>query len=112
MRVLGGIGIAALLLCALPVTDASAAPPGMRSGRKLSVHRSAAQIDNAGRVNVNNLDMFVTNHGSFGWDLGTSGPGLIYPAGTTKTALFAAGIWVGAQVNDTIRTCIAEYSQE
>lgn len=112
MRVLGGIGIAALLLFALPVADASAAPPGMRSSRRPAAHRSAAVTDNAGRVNANNLDMFVTNHGSFGWDLSTTGPGLIYPAGTTKTVLFAAGIWVGAQVNDTIRTCIAEYSQE
>ena len=112
MRVLGRVGIAALLLAALGAQEASAAPPGSRAARRPTIRRSAATIDNSGRVDANNLDMFVTNHGSFAWDLSTGQAGLRYPIGTTKTALFAGGIWVGALVNDTIRTCVAEYSQE
>ena len=115
MRTLGRVGGVALVLLALLAPEAIAAAPKSGAGnvrRPPTIRRSAAATDNSGRVDANNLDMFLTNHGSFGWDLSTSEPGLRYPKGTTKTALFAAGIWVGAQVNDTVRTCIAEYSQE
>ena len=114
MRTLGRVGGVAVVLLALLAPEAIAAAPKAGTGyvRRPPARRSAASTDNSGRVDANNLDMFLTNHGSFGWDLSTSEPGLRYPSGTTKTALFAAGIWVGAQVNDSIRTCIAEYSQE
>src|SRR5438876_1001470 len=113
MRTLGRVGGVALVLLALLAPEAIAAAKGEPGNvRSPPVRRYAASTDNSGRMDANNLDMFVTNHGSFGCDLSTSEPGLRYPKGTTKTALFAAGIWVGAQVNDTIRTCIAEYSQE
>ena len=115
MRTLGRVGGVALVLLALLAPEAIAAAPKAGAGYvrgKPDVRRAVAATDNSGRMDANDLDMFVTNHGSFGWDLTTSEPGLRYPNGTTKTALFAAGIWVGAQVNDTIRTCIAEYSQE
>jgi len=82
------------------------------SGSKRLARKAAKSLDNDDRMNVNNLDMFVTNHGSFGWDLATSQPGLRYPNGTLKTPLFAAGIWVGAKVNGAIRTAVGEYSQE
>ena len=82
------------------------------TGSKKAIRKAAKSLDNDDRMNVNNLDMFVTNHGSFGWDLATSQPGLRFPNGTLKTALFAAGIWVGAKVNGEIRTAVAEYSQE
>jgi len=82
------------------------------TGSKKAIRKSAKSLDNDDRMNVNNLDMFVTNHGSFGWDLATSQPGLRFPNGTLKTALFAAGIWVGAKVQGEIRTAVAEYSQE
>src|SRR5262245_51238617 len=82
------------------------------SGSKRLARKAAQSPDNDDRMNVNNLDMFVTNHGSFGWDLATQQPGLRYPNGTLKTPLFAAGIWVGAKVNGDIRTAVGEYSQE
>ena len=34
--------------------------------RAATVHRAAQIIDNDDRMNVNNLDMVVTNHGSLG----------------------------------------------
>lgn len=113
MRTFERFGVVALVLTALLAPEAMAAPQGSTGRtRKPSVHRSTATTDNSGRMDANNLDLFVTNHGSFGWDLSTGNSGLRYPKGTTQTALFAAGMWVGAQVNDTIRTCVAEYSQE
>lgn len=64
------------------------------------------------RIDVNRINMFITNFGSFGWDLTTGNPGLIYPKGSGKTALFAGGLWVGAQVGVETRVTVAEYSQE
>src|SRR5258705_9445317 len=94
MRTLGRVGGVALVLLALLAPEAIAAPPRGGAGyvRRPPAHRSTATTDNAGRMDANNLDMFVTNHGSFAWDLSTSEPGLRYPKGTLKTALFAAGI--------------------
>jgi len=69
-------------------------------------------IDNSTRIDANLVDMFVTNHGSFAWDITTGDPGLIYPKGTNKTAVFASGLWLGAMINDTIHVTVAAYSME
>src|SRR5437867_12338459 len=69
-------------------------------------------IDNTARMDANNLDMVVTNHGSFAYDLLTGGAGLIYPKGSTRTAVFAAGPWIGATVDGQVRVAVGEYSQE
>ena len=82
---------------------------GIRSGGPA---RAPALIDNTARMDANNLDMVVTNHGSFAFDLLTGNAGLIYPKGTTKTAVFAAGLWIGAQVGGQVRVALGEYSQE
>ena len=113
MRHAGRVAAAAIVLALMAGHDASAAmTSGTVSRTKTKIRRASASLDNAGRIDANNIDMFVTNHGSFGWDLATSQPGLRFPKGTTKTALFAAGLWVGAKVGGEVRTCVAEYSQE
>jgi hypothetical protein len=60
--------------------------------------------------------MWVTNYGSFAWDILTGNSGLVYPKGTTKTAVFASGLWLGAAVGPgagtEVRIALAEYSQE
>ncbi|RKY86165.1 hypothetical protein DRQ09_06425, partial [candidate division KSB1 bacterium] len=58
---------------------------------------------------VNRIRMVVTNRGSYCWDLRTGNGGLEYPKGTGKLAMFAAGLWVFACVNDSLRCAIAEY---
>jgi hypothetical protein len=66
-------------------------------------------------IDVNNIEMFVTNIGAFAYDVWASRgqyDGLYYPKGTDKTAVYASGLWLGAKVRDTIRVAIAEYSQE
>jgi hypothetical protein len=69
-------------------------------------------IDNDTWIDANNLEMVVTNHGSFGWDLETGNPGLIYPAGSSTAVLFAGGIWIFGMTDEGLRGAVAEYSQE
>jgi hypothetical protein len=122
MRTLKVFGaVAMVLLFAAPEVSA-AARPGAPGRRTPVPRRAAAAIDNNDRLAVNLLDMYVTNHGSLAYDLANSASGLFYPRGTLKTAVYAAGLWVGAQAygpNDTIgvstpdlRVAVGEYSQE
>ena len=71
-------------------------------------------VDNGQRIDVNNISMFVTNTGSFAWDKVDPGQpaGLEFPKGTGKTAVFAAGLWLGAKVGGATRIALAEYSDE
>lgn len=114
MRTLRGVVLATLVLfiAAPDVLGAprAGAPAPRPKGTK--IRRAAAIIDNNDRMNVNNLDMVVTNHGSISYDLETGNAGLIYPKGSTSTAVFAAGLWIGAKVNGEVRAAVGEYSQE
>lgn len=56
--------------------------------------------------------MFTTNLGSFAWDVGTGNAGLIWPRGTSQTAVFASGLWLGCWVGGAVRGAVAEYSFE
>ena len=69
-------------------------------------------FDNDTRVDVNLIDMFVTNHGSFAWDIATYEPGLTYPRGTDMQSVYASGIWIGAMVDSQIHVTVAEFSTE
>lgn len=69
------------------------------------------------RIDVNNINMFVTNKGSFANDFANNNnSGLFFPKGTVKTAVYESGIWIGGKITgaatDSIRVAIAEYSQE
>src|SRR5687768_16745743 len=64
------------------------------------------------RIDINNISMVVTNTGSFAYDKVTGNSGLEFPKGTGKTAVFAAGLWVGAEVAGNVRVAVAEYSDE
>lgn len=102
-----------LIGAAVVATADAAAMPREGSGlSRRGAHFSASLIDNSARMDVNNLDMAVTNHGSFAFDLITGNAGLIYPKGTTLTTIFAAGPWIGAKVSGETRVAIGEYSQE
>jgi hypothetical protein len=122
MKFLRWLGAASLIL-ALSASSASAAvKAGAKgtgtAGRRSLPHRSASSISNSTHMDANNIDMIVTNHGSFAYDLISGNAGFIYPKGSTKTAVFAAGPWIGARVvTDTLgtketRVAIGEYSQE
>jgi hypothetical protein len=63
-------------------------------------------------VDENHLNMFVTNFGSFAWNLTNGNAGLYFPRGTDKTVMFAGGLWLAATVDGEVRTAVAEYTQE
>src|SRR5688500_16569717 len=58
-------------------------------------------VDTGTRIEANRIAMFVTNIGSFAFDLGAGNSGLEFPKGTGNTAVFAAGLWLGAKVGAT-----------
>src|SRR5262245_29943112 len=74
-------GIAA----AAPPTDAGAPAPGT----------TPTGFDAIRRIDANQVNMWVTNFGSYAFDPNTGNAGFIYPRGTNKTAIYAAGLWLG-----------------
>ena len=96
------------------VGSADAAVRNGRSAKPFGVNRPVrvTTIDQTRRIDVNEINMFVTNNGSFAYDLGAGDSGLFWPKGTDKAAVFASGLWLGAKVAGEIRTVVAEYSQE
>src|SRR5512142_1488631 len=113
MKSLKWVGAAALLmLLAAPEVLAATRVGFVPAHRSTSLRRAGQTIDNTTHMDVNTLDMVVTNHGSLAYDLTTGNAGLIYPKGTLKTAVFAAGLWIGAKVNGEIRATVGDYAQE
>lgn len=63
-------------------------------------------------IDINQIRMGVTNLGSFASDMETGNAGLEFPKGSGKTAVYAAGLWLGARVGGETRVALAEYSSE
>jgi len=105
---------AAVLLASLGAGAADAARRLAGGARPFGGARpTAAQLTSSDRrIDVNQLNMFVTNTGSSAFDFANQDAGLFYPRGTTKSAVFAAGLWIGGKVGSDIRVALAEYSQE
>ncbi len=104
---------AALVLALAPVLAAPALAG--RPIRTQSTHPPIVQVlDTGTKLDANQLSMFVTNNGSFAYDLGTGNAGLEFPKGSGKTCVFAAGLWMGAHLigESHPRVTVAEYSQE
>jgi len=78
----------------------------------LSSLAKTAVLDSSTWIDINNVRMVTTNFGSIAWDLATGNPGLEYPRGTGKLAIFAAGIWMGGMVESEGRVALAEYGFE
>jgi hypothetical protein len=69
-------------------------------------------IDNETWIDANNINMVVTNHGSFAYDLTTQDPGLEFPKGTDKQCVYAGGIWLGCKVQGAVRVTAGSFTQE
>ncbi len=111
----GAALLAAAVVLTATVGPAFASPPPARAVS----HRAAAPLrsnvlDAARHSDVNRMNMFTTNFGSFAWDIGGPGspPGLIWPRGTNQTAVFASGLWLGCSVGSETRVVVSEYSFE
>lgn len=101
-----------LLVAMAPTVQGAPLVQGATSSRLRLPHRGATILDTESRIDANNIDMFVTNFGSYAYDLGNQASGLYYPSGSSNTAVYAAGIWLGAKVNGEIRLAVATYGQE
>src|SRR6266545_4254683 len=91
--------------------------PAVTRARTLAPARTARPLramntDNSQYLDINRIKMWVTNTGSFAWDKGSGNAGLEFPKGSTKTAVFAAGLWMGGQVNGATRVAVSEYDDE
>jgi len=96
----------ALLVPQVVVSGSAAAPALSRPRTRVTA------LDTQRRIDAGAINMWVTNVGSFAWDIGTGLPGLIYPKGSDQRAVFAAGLWIGAKVGGQTRVTVGEYSQE
>jgi hypothetical protein len=107
------LALAALAVVVGAGSVAAATPKKGRAG-KSSVSRPnrIATTDISRRIDVNQINMFVTNLGSSAFDLSAGDAGLFYPRGTNSSAVFASGMWLGATVSGETRVTVAEYSQE
>ncbi|MFI5371442.1 MAG: T9SS type A sorting domain-containing protein [Candidatus Eisenbacteria bacterium] len=104
----------ALVAVTLTIGTSAAHAGGVtRSGDDAAVRPAGvAGVDNSHVIDANNIRMFVTNTGSFAWNKTTGSAGLEFPRGTGNTAVFAAGLWMGARVGGTTRVVVSEYSDE
>src|SRR5687768_10122427 len=116
MKFIPALVLASALLVAssVSVTVASGAPrlprpqaqPGSPSPPAVHV------LDTIRRIDANDVNMWNTNFGHVAYDAGAGAPGLVFPKGSGKRAMFAAGLWLGARVAGEIRAVVAEYSSE
>ncbi len=92
--------LAASLALTLGVGVAHAAKPVRSATRPFGTARPFAvrTSENDRRIDINNLNMFVSNYGAFAYD--TAGN---YNGG---------GLWIGAKVGTEYRATVAEYDQE
>lgn len=119
---LSAIGLLAASLALLAAAGAAEAKaPEARGSRPFGTAKPASvrTIDIGRRIDVNSINMFVANNGSFAYNLGAGDSGLFYPKGTDKSAVYASGLWLGARIVDgdqapdtTLGTVVAEYSME
>ena len=93
----------------VPVVVAAAPTTGTK--RRTRPARTNPE-DASQRIDINNISMVVKNTGSFAYDTQNGAAGLEFPKGTGKTAVFAAGLWMGALVAGDVRVSVAEYSDD
>lgn len=119
--VTAAMSIALLAGIAMAATDRPATRTSVRRppARPANVERDQRITSESSdrRIDVNSINMFVTNLGSFANDFANNNnSGLFFPKGTVKTAIYESGFWIGGKVSgaptDDIRVAIAEYSQE
>jgi hypothetical protein len=99
--------VSLILAGMLPAPAASAAPRA-----STPVVQAPAALDADRRFDANDLDLWTSNFGWLAVNVGSFSPGFEFPRGSSKHVMFAAGLWVGAQVAGAKRVTVAEYTHE
>jgi len=111
--------ILAIIIGLLAMTAFSLPPPGADTDVD-----GTRMVDDITFIDVNNILMFVTNHGNFGRDLSAYfgyDYGTFFPFSDTASIsdgskatspLYASGLWIGGKVGTEIRVTLAEYNDE
>jgi len=102
------ISLVLLLLLSASVVAAATPTGAKRRARPARTN----PVDATQRIDINNISMVVKNTGSFAYDTPNNAAGLEFPKGTGKTAVFAAGLWMGALVGGKVRASAAEYRDD
>ncbi len=62
---------------------------------------------------INNISMWICRNGNFATKgSSSSSPGLEWPKGSGKNAVYTSGIWIGAEVEGSVRTATSFYRSE
>lgn len=74
---------------------------------------STAIADTTAAFDANQLRVTITNRGWIGYPpTDYTIPGYEWPRGSRHNFGYAGGLWIGAQVRDSVRVTVAEYSSE
>ncbi len=115
-REVRAVALAALAMACLAGSASAAAPGSGSGGGRVARPYNARTIEVTRRIDVNNLNMFISNEGTWSYDTqnisGGGGEGLYYPKGTSNTVVYAAGPWIGCLINSILHVTVAEYSFE
>jgi len=102
-----------ILIVLLLLLSAGVVAAATTTGTKRRARPARTNPEDASqKIDINNISMVVKNTGSFAYDAPNNAAGLEFPKGTGKTAVFAAGLWMGALVSDTVRVSVAEYTDD
>jgi hypothetical protein len=99
-------GLAVVGLLVVPSLVAARTPGREPLEKRLGV----AVTDRSQYVDVNRINMLVSNIGSFAFD-GTNAA-LEFPKGSGHTAVFAGGLWLGGKINGVTKVAVTAYSNE
>lgn len=102
----------AALIVLLAVSAVAEGPKEPVDSERVEPRHRPMLIDNSTWIDANNINMVVTNHGSFAYDLTTQDPGLEFPKGTDKQCVYAGGIWIGCKVSGGVRVTAGSFTQE
>jgi hypothetical protein len=69
-------------------------------------------VTDSKKLDANTISTWFRNNCSFNRDPSTGNAGFIWPKGTTKTARYASGLWLGAIVGNDTLVAICEYEYE
>ena len=103
--------IAIVAMLAVFLASTALAVPAGTPKRRARPHRAQPE-DASKRIDINSISMVVKNTGSFAYDTENGASGLEFPKGTGKTAVFAAGLWMGALVGGKVTVSVSEYSDD